>query len=382
MAGRGSGFTTGLANGGTAKDTTRREPVLTRRPRSLICACARRIAPWRRRRGATPRRGRNPRKAPSRNPPASAVMGAGRSRPAHPARLLGAGAVPVGRRCRHRRRGLDRRASAPDPESGNPQTATVDQNSWHRRSCVVDARRSGFSRRAALRHAALSAQGDRRHRGPALLFAFRHRPVRHCARGDRANPASRRFAGRLDAHAATREEPVPDAGAHASSARCRKRCSPLWLEHKFTKEQILELYLNRVYFGSGAYGVEAASQRYFGKSARRVTLAEAAMLAGLVKAPSRLSPLRDPKLAREARAQLVARRHGETSITSPRPMAQAAIAASRHAVDDGRQRLGELRRRLDHGRDRRPDRPRRAGHRRQDHDRSDNTEPGRGVAGR
>jgi len=64
----------------------------------------------------------------------------------------------------------------------------------------------------------------------------------------------------------------------------------LWLERKFSKTQILELYLNRVYFGSGAYGVEQAAQRYFGKSARQVTLAEAALLAGLVKSPSRLAP--------------------------------------------------------------------------------------------
>ena len=78
----------------------------------------------------------------------------------------------------------------------------------------------------------------------------------------------------------------------------------LWLEHKHTKDQILEMYLNRVYFGSGAYGVEAASRRYFGKSARDVTLAEAALLAGLLKAPSKLSPARDPKAAEE-RAQLV-----------------------------------------------------------------------------
>lgn len=59
----------------------------------------------------------------------------------------------------------------------------------------------------------------------------------------------------------------------------------LWLERKHTKDEILELYLNRVYFGSGAYGVEAAAQRYFGKSAKNVTLPEAAMLAGLVKSP-------------------------------------------------------------------------------------------------
>ncbi|MGH6670961.1 MAG: transglycosylase domain-containing protein, partial [Xanthobacteraceae bacterium] len=67
-----------------------------------------------------------------------------------------------------------------------------------------------------------------------------------------------------------------------------------WLEHKYSKDKILDLYLNRVYFGSGAYGVEAAAQRYFGKSARQLTLAEAAMLAGLVQAPSRLAPTRNP----------------------------------------------------------------------------------------
>ncbi len=78
-----------------------------------------------------------------------------------------------------------------------------------------------------------------------------------------------------------------------------------WLEHKFTKAQILELYLNRVYFGSGAYGVEAAAQRYFGKSARQLTLAEAAMLAGLVQSPSRLAPSHNPDgAARRARLVL------------------------------------------------------------------------------
>ncbi|MCU0789771.1 MAG: penicillin-binding protein, partial [Nitratireductor sp.] len=78
----------------------------------------------------------------------------------------------------------------------------------------------------------------------------------------------------------------------------------LWLETKFSKDEILELYLNRVYFGSGAYGVDAAARRYFDKSARDLSLAEAAMLAGLLKAPSRLSPARDSKAANE-RAQVV-----------------------------------------------------------------------------
>lgn len=78
----------------------------------------------------------------------------------------------------------------------------------------------------------------------------------------------------------------------------------IWLERKHSKNEILELYLNRVYFGSGAYGVEAAAQRYFGKSAKNVTVAEAAMLAGLVKSPSRLAPNRNPEGA-EQRAQVV-----------------------------------------------------------------------------
>ncbi|HZD88763.1 MAG TPA: PBP1A family penicillin-binding protein [Pseudolabrys sp.] len=78
----------------------------------------------------------------------------------------------------------------------------------------------------------------------------------------------------------------------------------LWLEHKYSKNKILELYLNRVYFGSGAYGIEQAAQHYFGVSARGLTLPEAAMLAGLVRSPSRLAPTRNYAAA-EKRARLV-----------------------------------------------------------------------------
>jgi len=81
--------------------------------------------------------------------------------------------------------------------------------------------------------------------------------------------------------------------------KIREAIFAVWLEYRLSKEQILELYLNRVYLGSGAYGVEAASRRYFNTSARKVTLPEAAMLAGLLKAPSRLSPTRDPDAAYE-----------------------------------------------------------------------------------
>jgi penicillin-binding protein 1A len=97
----------------------------------------------------------------------------------------------------------------------------------------------------------------------------------------------------------------------------------LWLERKHSKSEILELYLNRVYFGSGAYGVEAAAQRYFGKSAKNVTLAEAAMLAGLVKSPSRLAPNRNPEGA-EKRAQTVLSAMAEAKFITG-AQAQASI---------------------------------------------------------
>jgi penicillin-binding protein 1A len=72
----------------------------------------------------------------------------------------------------------------------------------------------------------------------------------------------------------------------------------LALERKFSKNQILELYLNRVYFGGGAYGIDAASRKFFGHSADRLSLGEAAIIAGLVKAPSNYSPTADIEAAR------------------------------------------------------------------------------------
>ncbi|ABE37364.1 transglycosylase domain-containing protein [Rhodopseudomonas pseudopalustris] len=98
----------------------------------------------------------------------------------------------------------------------------------------------------------------------------------------------------------------------------------LWLERKHAKAEILELYLNRVYFGSGAYGVEAAARKYFGKSAKEVSLVEAAMLAGLVKSPSRLAPNRNPEGA-EKRAQLVLAAMAEADFITDK-QARAAIA--------------------------------------------------------
>ena len=79
----------------------------------------------------------------------------------------------------------------------------------------------------------------------------------------------------------------------------------LWLEHKFSKEEILTIYLNRVYLGSGNYGVAAASRYYFGKDIRQINLSESAILAGLLKAPSRYSPANSAKLSQERAKQVL-----------------------------------------------------------------------------
>jgi len=117
----------------------------------------------------------------------------------------------------------------------------------------------------------------------------------------------------------------------------------LWLERKFSKAQILEIYLNRVYFGAGAYGIEQASQRYFGKSARQITLGEAALLAGLVKSPSRLAPTRNfdgaekrAKVVLAAMAELsfISRSAERTALARPLRIVAQANMGSVHYVAD------------------------------------------------
>jgi len=95
----------------------------------------------------------------------------------------------------------------------------------------------------------------------------------------------------------------------------------LAMETKFSKEQILELYLNKVYFGGGAYGVDAASRKFFDHGAEELSLAEAAIIAGLVKAPSRYSPTADAEAALD-RATVVVK------VMQDAGMISAAEAAS------------------------------------------------------
>jgi penicillin-binding protein 1A len=117
----------------------------------------------------------------------------------------------------------------------------------------------------------------------------------------------------------------------------------IWLERKFSKDEILALYLNRVYFGAGAYGVEQAAQKYFGKSARKVTVAEAALLAGLIKSPSRLAPTRNFDAAQDRSHVVLAAMREQGFITAanekfayahpPAIVAQAATGSVHYVAD-------------------------------------------------
>ena len=224
------------------------------------------------------------------------------------------------------------------------------------------------------------AEGVPRDRGPPLLFALR---------------ASIRSASRARSRANVLHRGVSQGGStitqqlaknlfltqeRTMQRKLQEVILAFWLERKYSKDEILDLYLNRVYFGSGAYGVEAAAQRYFGKSARNVTLAEAALLAGLVKSPSKLAPTRNFDGA-ERRAQIVLAAMSDAGYVTEEA-AKTAIADRAEDRQAERRRLEQLRRRLGDGRARRRGRPRRAGHRGRDHDRSGAAGAGREGAAR
>lgn len=115
-----------------------------------------------------------------------------------------------------------------------------------------------------------------------------------------------------------------------------------WLERNLTKDQILSIYLNRIYLGAGTYGVDAAARRYFGVPAAKVSLYEAAVLAGLPKAPSRLNPVASPKKA-AARANVVLDNMvaaGWLSVDKARKAKRKVIHSSGYSVGDSGRYFG------------------------------------------
>ena len=118
--------------------------------------------------------------------------------------------------------------------------------------------------------------------------------------------------------------------------KIREALLAFWLEWRYDKNHIISLYLNRAYFGSGAYGVDAAARRFFSKPAAEVDLWEAAVLAGLLKAPSRLSPVANPSGAAE-RGRLVLKAMASAGFISGEQAARAAASSLRTATEpDGR----------------------------------------------
>jgi penicillin-binding protein 1A len=105
----------------------------------------------------------------------------------------------------------------------------------------------------------------------------------------------------------------------------------IWLETRLSKQEILARYLNAAYFGAGAYGVDAAAKRYFGKNAQSLGLAESAMLAGLIRAPSTLSPIRDPDGAQQ-RAEIVLQAMVDAGFIGQSQAADARLHPARLAV--------------------------------------------------
>src|SRR5881394_2549118 len=111
-------------------------------------------------------------------------------------------------------------------------------------------------------------------------------------------------------------------GGRTISRKLLEAMVALRIERDFTKQQILELYLNRIYFGTGCYGVETASQAYFAKNASKLNLSEAALLAGLIRSPNRFSPLKNPEGAATQRNAVLDRMVALKKIT----LAQAGEA--------------------------------------------------------
>ena len=130
-------------------------------------------------------------------------------------------------------------------------------------------------------------------------------------------------------------------GGRTLSRKLLEAMVALRIEREFTKQQILELYVNRIYFGTGCYGVETASQAYFGKNASKLNLSEAALLAGLIRSPNRFSPLKNPEGAADP-AQRGPGSHGGIEKNYAGTGRAGQKSKNRHASEANAADSGEL----------------------------------------
>ena len=132
-------------------------------------------------------------------------------------------------------------------------------------------------------------------------------------------------------------------GGRTLSRKILEAMVALRIERDFTKQQILELYINRIYFGSGCYGVQTASLAYFGKDAAKLNLSESAVLAGLIRSPNRFSPLKNPEgatLATQRRARSDARVEKDQRAGGGSEAREGHFASQAPAADPGKLRDG------------------------------------------
>ena len=166
-------------------------------------------------------------------------------------------------------------------------------------------------------------QRHHRHRGPPLLLAFRGRPAA-APRGRSSSTCAPARPCRAARRSPSRwRSSIWFDNSRTLERKIKEIPAALALEWKFSKNEILSIYLNRAYLGASATGFEAASERYFGKSAADVTPAEAAMLAGLLRAPSRFAPTNDLARAQERAKTIVGLMEDQGYLTA----AQAARGA-------------------------------------------------------
>ena len=214
-----------------------------------------------------------------------------------PSRHRRPGAVPA--------RAARRRSTPPTASCWPTSTSRTARSSRSRRSRPTWPTRSSRSRTSA----STSTRGSTR-----VGIGAR--------RGHRRHRRAARRGGRVDDHAAVhpQHDPVARALRHHLDRKIREMYLAPELEKRHTKDEILEMYLNTVYFGDGAYGAEAARTSFFGKPANQLTLAEAALLAGLPQSPIRLNPRYEQTPARDARQRWVlGRMVANKYITRRRP---------------------------------------------------------------
>jgi membrane peptidoglycan carboxypeptidase len=139
--------------------------------------------------------------------------------------------------------------------------------------------------------------------------------------------------------AARNRQDVEAARAQTTARKLQEIRYAVQVERKLSKDEILNRYLNIAYFGAGAYGVEAASRRYFGHSANKMTVAEASLLAGLVQSPVAYDPLKNPKAAR-ARRDAVLRNMEEVDFITPAQYEKAVAKSVKKTLDPKRIKNG------------------------------------------